>query len=73
MVLASSIPFSNAKFNNADVVLYGHTHIACYEEKNGVVVINPGSLSSPRDGSSGTYAVIKINGKELKCEIKEID
>jgi putative phosphoesterase len=64
---------SNAKFNNADVVLYGHTHIACYEEKNGVVVINPGSLSSPRDGSGGTYAVIKNNGKELKCEIKEID
>ena len=64
---------SNAKFCGANVVLYGHSHISFFEEKNGVIVINPGSLSFPRDGSQGTYAVLEICGEKLKCEIKEKD
>ncbi len=64
---------SNAKFNNADVVLYGHSHVAVFEEFGGVTVINPGSLSFPRDGSRGTYALLEIANGRLKCEIKEIE
>ena len=64
---------SNAKFNKADVVLYGHSHIAVFQEFNGVTVINPGSLSFPRDGSNGTYAVLKVKSGELKCTIEEIE
>lgn len=64
---------SRARFNKADIVLYGHTHIAFFDEKNGVTVINPGSLSCPRDNSNGTYAVLKINRDKLKCEIVEIE
>lgn len=64
---------SNAKYNKADVVLYGHSHVALYEEKNGVIIINPGSLTFPRDGSKGTYAKLEIVNDNLKCKIMEID
>ncbi|MBR2021279.1 MAG: metallophosphoesterase [Clostridia bacterium] len=63
---------SNAILNNADIVLYGHTHIAMFKEYRGVAVINPGSLSCPRDESSGTYAVLEIANDKLKCSIMEI-
>lgn len=48
-----------AKKREADVVLYGHTHTAFYEERDGMTVINPGSI-----GYSGRYGVLIIeNGK----------
>ena len=64
---------SNAKFNGCNVALYGHTHVAFCEEINGVMVINPGSLTNPRDGSRGTYASIAIDGDKMNCKIVEVD
>ncbi len=43
----------------ADIVLYGHTHIAKTEYADGVYFVNPGSLCSAREGKTG-YAVIDI-------------
>ena len=63
---------SQAKMKNADIVLYGHTHVSYAEEVRGVLVINPGSISLPRDGTNGTYCVIEINGANVKYEIKEV-
>ena len=64
---------SNAKFNGCKIALYGHTHVALNEEINGVTVINPGSISSPRDGSCGTYAYLTVDGENFKCEILEVE
>ncbi len=61
-----------AKMNKADIALFGHTHVSLVEEKSGVLVINPGSLSFPRDGSSGSYCVLEINEDKVKYEIKEV-
>lgn len=36
--------------------IYGHTHIKLLEERNGILHINPGSVSIPKDGSR-SYAV----------------
>lgn len=33
----------------ADIVLYGHTHLALNLEKDGILFLNPGSPSLPRD------------------------
>ncbi|MBU3145408.1 metallophosphoesterase [Clostridium sp. CF012] len=43
----------------ADIVLYGHTHIAKIDFEEGVWYINPGSASEPRDGSP-SFAIIDI-------------
>lgn len=44
------------------MALYGHTHVAKYEEINGVHVINPGSISQSRSEMEETYAEIVLEG-----------
>lgn len=45
-----------------DVVLYGHTHIACIAKAGEIDVMNPGSLSLPRAGSP-SYGILYGNDK----------
>jgi len=58
----------SAKRNFADVVLYGHTHtplVKRYEDQ-GVLVVNPGSLTQNRPhGTPGSYAVLTISEDDL--------
>lgn len=51
----------------ADIVVYGHTHVpACYETADGLLVINPGSVSEPRQASrQPSYAVLTIDDDGL--------
>ena len=39
-----------AKNEGVDVLLYGHTHIPFCHEVEGILVMNPGSISRPNDG-----------------------
>ena len=64
---------SNAKLQGCDTVLFGHSHVAYSEmRQDGVLVLNPGSLSMPRDGSDGTYAILEINENNVKYIIKGV-
>ncbi|MDR0323415.1 MAG: metallophosphoesterase [Treponema sp.] len=45
--------------NNADVVLFGHTHVPFYKNADGLLLINPGSVGSPRSRIGATFAVIE--------------
>lgn len=38
--------------------LFGHTHRAVSTEAGGIHLMNPGSLTKPRDGSTGTFGLI---------------
>jgi uncharacterized protein len=50
---------------SADLVCFGHSHRrTLIRQETGPVLINPGSLTSPRDGLPG-YAVIQWNGSEM--------
>lgn len=60
-----------AKVEKADIVLYGHTHIAKTEYASGVHFVNPGSLCSAREGSTG-YAVIDIEESGIIPILKSI-
>ena len=40
-------------------VLSGHTHIPKLEEKDGVVFMNPGSVSIPKEGSAHGYMIFE--------------
>ncbi len=53
----SSIAYLNA----GDVFLYGHTHRVQAEKKGGVFVINPGSISLPKDSAPQTYGLFENN------------
>lgn len=50
-----------AKKENADIAIFGHTHRPLLEERDGVTILNPGSLSEPRqEDRVPTYAVLEI-------------
>lgn len=50
-----------ARENNAGIVMFGHTHEPVIEPYGDVVVINPGSISQPRqEGHRPTYVVMNI-------------
>ncbi|MDR2006161.1 MAG: YfcE family phosphodiesterase, partial [Acidaminococcales bacterium] len=43
---------------NADIIVYGHTHVPDIFRREGVLFINPGSPAFPRRGSAKGYAVL---------------
>ncbi len=51
-----------AETRGCQLALYGHTHVPLLEHHPGMVVLNPGSISAPRQGDgAGTYALIEID------------
>lgn len=47
-----------------DVVVFGHIHVQTAYEKDGLLFINPGSVSIPKNGSRHGYVVLE-NGEFL--------
>ena len=39
------------------VFLYGHTHLLRFTERDGILCLNPGSISLPKGGNSRSYAL----------------
>lgn len=52
-----------AKKRGADIALYGHTHQAEIREVDGILCINPGTLSYPLH-RGGTYCYLVVHGKK---------
>jgi len=51
-----------ARERGADIVIYGHTHKPVVEYDNGIIAINPGSLTYPRqDGKRPSYIIMEID------------
>ena len=48
----------------ADLLLFGHTHTPIIDYINGLHIVNPGSLGSPRDGNP-SYAIVDISEKGI--------
>ncbi|GEL07188.1 metallophosphoesterase family protein [Salisediminibacterium halotolerans] len=57
----------------ADVVCYGHTHFPAAAEKNGILLINPGSLRQPRGYPVGSYAVVELTEKQKTVTFFDLD
>lgn len=50
-------------------VFFGHTHMSLNVEDDGIHYVNPGSLSLPRDGSSGSYAIVRTSEDRFDASI----
>lgn len=47
-----------------DIVIYGHTHKPVVQIETGIMAINPGSLTYPRqDGRRPSYIIMEIDAK----------
>lgn len=61
---------NRAKDLGCDIVCYGHTHVAALDKVNGVVLLNPGSLSHSRDGKPCSYAILEIENDQIQVDFK---
>lgn len=50
-------------------VLFGHTHRGLVTEEDGIYFVNPGSLTQPRDESSGSYAIVRTADENFDASI----
>ena len=55
--------------HDCKAAVFGHTHSALIDEAGGIRFINPGSLTQPRDGSDGSYAIIRTSEDSLDASI----
>ena len=61
-----------AKNRNADIVLYGHTHVRDERYEDGIYILNPGSMGIPRDGKKQSYGVISVTERGVLTNIMDI-
>ena len=47
--------------NDYDCLLFGHTHIQHMSYYNQKIILNPGSISMPRDGQKPGFGIIQID------------
>lgn len=62
--------FKEGEKQNADLILFGHTHTPYEHYENGRLYLNPGSLSRSREGSP-TYATVEIRKNGILANIME--
>ncbi len=66
---------ADAEANNCDITIYGHTHRPEIDESHdGLLVLNPGSLSYPRqEGRRKSYMILNLeDGVQPDAELKFI-
>lgn len=53
-----------AKSRGVDIVMYGHTHKPVVDYSGGIIALNPGSLTYPRqEGRKASYILMEIDDK----------
>jgi putative phosphoesterase len=62
--------------SNNDVVIHGHTHLPVAEKHNGIYILNPGSVTLPKEDYPNSYAILEDDLFQIKdlhgTVIKEI-
>ena len=57
----------NAKENNCNIVIHGHTHRYVNKYIDDILILNPGSIFLPRDGNP-SFVIMTINEYNLEIE-----
>ena len=50
----------------ADAVLFGHTHRPCLEYSGTMAMFNPGSISRPRSTYEPTFGIMNVKNGDIK-------
>ncbi|MCR5509210.1 MAG: metallophosphoesterase [Lachnospiraceae bacterium] len=60
--------------NNADIVMFGHIHVPVIASVGGITIVNPGSISLPRQRDARpTYIVMTVSdGSDPVYELKYV-
>ncbi len=64
-------PYHLPNLKQGDILLGGHTHVPAFCEKEGIIYINPGSVSIPKENSCHSYMIMedRLLWKNLDGEI----
>lgn len=54
---------------NAQVILFGHTHKSFIHTEESILIMNPGSVGSPRIEERESYGIIRIEKDKIHGEI----
>lgn len=57
------------RFPDADVVVFGHSHIPWDGVEDGIHLLNPGSVADPRREPSPTFAVLTVDAGTWSTQI----
>ena len=49
-----------------DILIHGHTHVLKAEQMEGYILLNPGSVSIPKEGSGHGYLILEDQAATLK-------
>ena len=60
-----------ARKNEADILLFGHTHVAVTDYDDGLYIMNPGSCGRPREGLP-SYGIIDITEAGIAMHTVEL-
>ena len=58
-----------ARENRCAAVLFGHTHVPLLQADGEVLIVNPGSISLPRQGSKPSCALLEVDGKDVNVKM----
>ena len=57
------------RFPGARVVVFGHSHIPSLEDKDGMLLLNPGSPTDRRRQPEHTFALLRVEGGEVRAKV----
>lgn len=53
-----------ARDRKVQIAMFGHTHKPCLDIRSNLTILNPGSLSFPRqDGRKPSYMIMELDGE----------
>ncbi|RFU71536.1 metallophosphoesterase [Peribacillus saganii] len=58
---------------DAQIVCFGHSHIAGSEMINGTLFINPGSIRLPKMRAEKTYVILENSGNEVNVNFYDLE
>jgi predicted phosphodiesterase len=62
-----------ARLAEADVLVFGHTHVPWVQERSGVLFVNCGSVGKPKDGDPrASFAILTDTQGGLEVAIERI-
>jgi uncharacterized protein len=62
-----------ARFPDADVVVFGHSHIPLHEDRDGFQIFNPGSPTDRRRQPRHTMGVAEVDGGAVRLRHLVVD
>lgn len=61
--------YYSARQCDADIALFGHTHVPYLKNEGGIIVMNPGSISLPRSNTGKTFGFLTFESGKTEAAI----